>query len=89
MENNKKEEYEYFVAFVHVDDGRLRVSAHQLSRDYVWGAEYRHRFVVPQLALGNSVTPSTSDTLTLSESDLATLENARKVIDKILKNNLK
>lgn len=65
---------EFFVACVRVFDGGLEVSARQLSYDYVWHAEYRLRIVI-----------NATGTLTLSESDLATLENARKVIDKILK----
>ncbi len=46
---------EVFVADVIVlGDGRLRAGAYRLSNDYVWNAEYRHRFVVPQLALNSS-----------------------------------
>ena len=41
----------FFVAFVDFDDfGRLEVRVYPFSVDNVWGAEYRHRVVVPQLA---------------------------------------
>jgi len=41
---------EFFVAFVYVDsDGHLNVNVGRLSYDYVWYAECRHRFVIPQL----------------------------------------
>ena len=41
----------FFVAFVDFDDfGRLAVRVGPFSVDYVWGAEWRHRVVVPQLA---------------------------------------
>jgi hypothetical protein len=33
--------------------GRLEVLVHRFSIGYVWRAEYRHRIVVPQLALAN------------------------------------
>lgn len=60
----------FFVADVHVNDGELEVGARQLSSDNVWSAEYRRRIVVPQLALGNSVslTPGTSATLILPDT---------------------
>lgn len=44
----------FFVAGVGVDDdGQLRVYVYRFSNDYVWDAEYRHRVVLPQLALAN------------------------------------
>ncbi len=43
---------EFFVAHVVVDsDGSLDAYVHRFSLDSVWDAEYRDRFVVPQLAL--------------------------------------
>jgi hypothetical protein len=45
---------EFFVADVYFDDdGPLQVYAYRFSHDYVWFAAYRHRIVVPQLALKN------------------------------------
>lgn len=43
---------EFFVARVRVRDGELEVYVGRFSDDGVWGAEFRRRFVVPQLALG-------------------------------------
>ena len=40
---------EFFVARVYQGGGRLKVGADRLSRGDVWCAEYRRRFVVPQL----------------------------------------
>lgn len=41
----------FFVAYVDVNScGRLYVRVLRFEYDYVWHAEYRHRFVVPQLA---------------------------------------
>lgn len=46
---------EFFVAGVDVySDGSLHASVLRFSRDYVWRAEYRRRFVVPQLALATA-----------------------------------
>ena len=46
----KGEDGEFFVARVYMDGGnRLGVGACRLSRDDVWRAEFRRRFVVPQL----------------------------------------
>lgn len=43
---------EFFVANVRrIDDGQLEASVARLSDDFVWNAEYRSRFVVPQLPL--------------------------------------
>lgn len=40
----------YFVVLVDVNsDGRLLVNVRHLSFDFVWSAEYRRRFVLPQL----------------------------------------
>ena len=45
---------EFFVAGVDPDSGGgPHASVDRLSDDYVWNAAYRHRFVVPQLALAN------------------------------------
>ncbi len=44
---------EFFVASVRVDVGGLEVHARRFSRNCVWGGDYRHRVVVPQLALAN------------------------------------
>jgi len=64
-----------FVADVYVHSvGSLAANVHRFSNDYVWPAESRYRFVVPQL---NSKLPSSNDSLTLSSSD--TLENAIKI----------
>lgn len=50
-ENTKNEREEFFVADVYRnDDGLLRAYVHRLSYGNVWIAEYRYRFVVPQLA---------------------------------------
>lgn len=41
---------EFFVAFVSLySGGAIEVRANHFSNDYVWGAEGRHRIVVPQL----------------------------------------
>ena len=66
---------EFFVARVSLDSGeRPYVNASRFSGDYVWGADYPHRFVVPQLALGDFEN-SPSDAL----SSL-TLESAMKIV---------
>ena len=40
-----------FVAYVYfVGDGALNVRVRKFEHDYVWHAEHRHRFVLPQLA---------------------------------------
>lgn len=45
---------EFFVANVSFsDDGQLEVYVNRFSHDSVWHAEYRHRIVIPQLALAN------------------------------------
>ncbi|MCX6719399.1 MAG: hypothetical protein NTZ38_03440, partial [Candidatus Taylorbacteria bacterium] len=45
---------EIFVALVYFGDvGELEVCAYRFSDGRVWHAEYRHRVVVPQLALAN------------------------------------
>lgn len=46
-----KEEDEFFVAFVYRLGGGLRVYADRLSGGRVWDAQFRRRFVVPQLDL--------------------------------------
>lgn len=58
---------ELFVAGVSVDSGRLEVRVSRFSCDDVWGAEYRDRVVVPQLALDPSE-PSPSEALTLGDA---------------------
>ncbi|MBP6974814.1 MAG: hypothetical protein KBB54_02615 [Candidatus Pacebacteria bacterium] len=46
---------DFFVADVRVSsDGTLYAFVHRFSYDYVWFAVYRHRFVVPQLALASA-----------------------------------
>ena len=41
----------FFVASVHVhSDGELDVHVNRFENVHAWGADYRHRFVVPQLA---------------------------------------
>lgn len=54
---------EFFVARVRVFSDGLRVFVGRLEDGYVWFAEYQHRIVVPQLALG-TLEPSPSVTLT-------------------------
>lgn len=77
-----KVDNEFFVAYVIVDDdGRLEVHVRRFSHDFVWSAECRHRFVVPQLFLEPSDS-SPSVTLTLSSSEIETLKN---VLNKIIK----
>ena len=44
---------EFFVAHVDVYGGGLGARVHGFSYDFVWGAGYRHRVVVPQLALAS------------------------------------
>lgn len=46
-----KEKDEYFVAGVRMDYGSLEVRVHRFEFGYVWGADDRHRVVVPQLNL--------------------------------------
>ena len=63
-----KGDLDFFVAYVRVIVGELEVYVLRFSRDDVWSAEFRHRFVVPQLALGKvdtsvTLTPNPSDTL--------------------------
>ena len=49
-EGTENERAEFFVADVRRgDDGRLEAYVHHLSRDGVWHAEDRYRFVFPQL----------------------------------------
>lgn len=43
----------FFVARVCFDSGGLWVYVRHLSHDYVWNADLRHRFVIPQLNLGS------------------------------------
>lgn len=58
---------EFFVAYVCVSsDGSLEAYVGRLSYDHVWHAEYRYRFVVPQL---DSETPLEIDPLALMHSD--------------------
>lgn len=46
---------EFFVAYVFVySDGSLHAYVYRFSYDLVWRAEYRRRFVVPQLALATA-----------------------------------
>lgn len=58
---------EVFVARVRLDSGeRPDALVHRFSDNGVWYAKFRHRLVVPQLALGNSgAAERPSDTLTL------------------------
>lgn len=57
---------EFFVVDVYFrDDGLLEVNVDRFSHGLVWDAGYRHRIVVPQLALSD-LEPSSSDTLTLA-----------------------
>lgn len=44
---------QFFVAGVCFDSSRLVVNVRRLSFDYVWRADFRRRFVLPQLNLGN------------------------------------
>ncbi len=72
---------EFFVAGVRVDGGgRLAVGVNRFSYDDVWGAEFRLRIVVPQLALKNSES-SPLDTLTL-ESAIEKVKEAGYIIYK-------
>ena len=70
-----KEQSEFFVARVRLSSGgALEVSVYRFSRDCVWGAEYRHRIVVPQLALKYFE----ADPLTLSPSVSEAIEIVKK-----------
>jgi hypothetical protein len=75
---------EIFVANVSFDDvGQLGVYVRRLSFDYVWNAEYRHRIVVPQLALKHfGISPS--DALTLEKRVENIEEWIRNVKDQLL-----
>lgn len=44
VDNNKEE---FFVAYVRLGGGELRVYVYRLSNDFVWGASHRRRIVVP------------------------------------------
>ena len=44
---------QFFVAVARFASSGLSVGVSHFSRDDVWDAEYRHRFVLPQLNLGN------------------------------------
>ena len=46
-----KVEDQFFVAIVHVVSDGLDVFVDRLGYGYVWGAEYAHRVVVPQLTV--------------------------------------
>jgi hypothetical protein len=48
-----KVDTEFFVADVRFGSVGLNVNVRRFSNDCVWNADYRHRFVVPQLNLGN------------------------------------
>lgn len=75
-----KENDEFFVARVYFDDdGRLGVGVFRLSLDYVWGAEYRRRIVVPQLAL------ESSESDPLNSFDPSTLVRIEEKLDLLLK----
>lgn len=51
-EGTEDEREKFFVAYVRRDDGgQHEARVYCLSHDYVWHAEYRHRFVIPQLIL--------------------------------------
>lgn len=50
-ENTENEREEFFVASVHRRGGQLRADVYQLSDGYVWDAEHRRRFVIPQMSL--------------------------------------
>lgn len=71
---------EFFVARVDVRGGGLDVDVYRFSHAYVWYAEFRRRFVIPQL------TPSPLEFETLGHSDSLTLESAIKICKE---NNLK
>lgn len=65
---------EVFVAYVLVDSvDSLHAYVYRFSNDYVWRAEIRHRFVVPQLK-----TSELSD-LSLRNSDSLTLKKAIEI----------
>ncbi len=80
---------EVFVAGVLFDDGgSLEVRVRRFSCDGVWSAEYRLRFVVPQLALKSpELTPSPSDNMILTldghlEAAIAIVKKAGYIIYK-------
>ena len=68
-----KVDSEFFVAYVSVYDGRLKVYANRFSHGYVWNAKDELRVVVPQL----KTLALSSDPLKLGHSE--TLENAIKI----------
>lgn len=58
----------FFVADVYVYSDGLYVNVRPLSYDFVWLAEYRHRFVLLQLNFSDSdMIPSPSEPLSLPE----------------------
>lgn len=77
-----KSNNEFFVARVYVSSGGLGVCVYRFSRDSVWFADRRRRFVVPQLALSDSesLAPRPFDSLTLENAIKIVKENGYKVI---------
>lgn len=69
---------DFFVARSYWRDGDLYARVDRFSFDFVWYAEFRHVFVVPQLTpseLGD-LTPGRSDTFTLSISSQEDIDKA-------------
>jgi hypothetical protein len=76
---------EFFVARVYGDDGELKARVYRFSYEFVWGAEYRCRVVIPQLALKTSSAISLEPSATLSlEAAIAKVKEAGYQVSKIL-----
>ncbi len=69
-----KKDEEFFVAHVDVRSGGLEVYVDRFSDDNGWPADFRHRIVVPQLAL-ESLETSPLDSLTLDRAIAICKEN--------------
>jgi hypothetical protein len=69
-----KEDDKFFVASVLFGSGWLGVGVSHFSDDNVWHAEYRHRFVIPQL------NPSDTQDFSLRPLETLTLESALKMV---------
>lgn len=77
-----KSDDEVFVAFVRVfSSGSLNAGVYRFSHDDVWGAEYRYRFVVPQLKPSelSDLSPRNFDSLTLEKAIQICEENGLTV----------
>lgn len=75
---------EFFVAHVYVrSDGQLGADVYRFSRERVWGAEYGHRLVLPQLSLESSETINSTLTETSVDAMIDKLKELGYQVSKI------